>query len=232
MSILLATYEALILLVTGDTGLWQVIATSLGVAICALLLAAPLALMAAYSLAIFRFAGRDALLALIHALLATPTVVVGLVLYLLLSRQGPLGAFELLFTPSAIIAGQFFIVLPILTAFAYGALRPIAWQVRETTITLGARSWQAFVTTLVEARHGITASLLAGFGRIISEVGCALIVGGNIAGYTRTIPTAIALDTNQGQFVQGIALGIVLLMLAITSSLLLFWYQRHRIHQS
>ena len=198
-------------------------------ALFALLFAAPLALGGAYLLAVKQFTGRNTLLVLVHALLAMPTVVVGLLLYLLLSRQGPLGALELLFTPIAIAAGQFVIALPILTAFAHAALRPLSKQVSETLITLGASPWRACITTLVETRHGVAAALLAGFGRIISEVGCALIIGGNIAGYTRTIPTAIALDTSQGQFAQGIALGAVLLLLAIISNLLLFLLQRRQL---
>ena len=228
MSILEATSHAVWLLVTGDMDLWQVIGTTLGLATIALAAATPVAIGCAYVLAAHRFPGRRVAIALFHALLATPTVVVGLLLFLLLSSAGPLGALGLLFTPTAVAAGQFIIALPILVAFSFNALEADVHVVRETAITLGASNWQALVTVLAEARRGLAAALLAGFGRIVSEVGCALLVGGNIVGSTRTIPTAIALDTGQGRFAEGIALGVVLLTVAVLTSFTLFLLQRSR----
>ena len=146
------------------------------------------------------------------------TVVVGLVLYLLLSRHGPLGAWRLLFTPWAIGVGQFFIALPVLAVFALSAFEATDRRARETAATLGASLPRAALTEISEARFGIVAGCLAGFGRVVSEVGCALLVGGNIAGHTRTIPTAIVLETGRGAFAQGIALGLLLLLLALLAS--------------
>ncbi len=228
MSVAEATLEALRLLVTFDAGLWSVVGTSLSIALAALAAAVPVAVGLAYLLASTRFRGRGAVVALLHALLATPTVVVGLVLFLLLSSAGPLGALGLLFTPSAVALGQFVIALPILAAFSLSAIEPNLAVVRETALTLGAGTFGAFRTVLAEARRGLAAAALAGFGRIVSEVGCALMVGGNIAGSTRTIPTAIALDTGRGLFAEGIALGAVLLALAAAASLLLAALQGRR----
>ena len=221
MSIVDATAEAMRLLVTGDAQLWSVIGTSMWIALASLAFAAPVAVGLAYFLAASRFWGRGAIIALLHALLATPTVVVGLVLFLLLSKEGPMGALGLLFTPAAVALGQFIIALPILSAFILNAISPNLAIVRETALTLGASRFKASITVLLEARRGLLSATLAGFGRIVSEVGCALMVGGNIAGHTRTIPTAIALDTGRGLFAEGIALGVVLLVLAATASLLL-----------
>lgn len=228
MSVAEATLEALRLLVTFDAGLWSVVGTSLSIALAALAAAVPAAIGLAYLLASTRFRGRGAVVALLHALLATPTVVVGLVLFLLLSSAGPLGALGLLFTPAAVALGQFVIALPILAAFSLSAIEPNLAVVRETALTLGAGPLGAFRTVLAEARRGLAAAALAGFGRIVSEVGCALMVGGNIAGSTRTIPTAIALDTGRGLFAEGIALGAVLLALAAAASLLLAALQGRR----
>lgn len=226
MSVGAATAEALALLLDGDGALWGVVATTLTIALAALAAALPLALGLAYLLAAHRFVGRDVLLAGTHALLATPTVVVGLVLFVLLAADGPLGALELLFTPAAVALGQFVIALPILVAFSHAAIATNVTIVRETAITLGAGGPGAALKVIVENRRGVLAALLAGFGRIVSEVGCALLVGGNIAGATRTIPTAIALDTGKGRFAEGIALGVVLLVLAAAASLLLYLVRR------
>ncbi len=223
---LAATGEALALLARGDPGIWEAIGTSLLAAVAALLAAAPLAIGLAYLLAATRFWGRQAVIVAMQALLAVPTVAVGLLLYLLLSRDGPLGALELLFTPEAVALGQFLIALPILAAFSHAALRGNVALVRETARSLGAGRLRAILTVIGEARAGLLGAVAAGFGRIISEVGCALMVGGNIAGSTRTIPTAIALETGRGKFAEGIALGIVLLLLAAVASILLAMLQR------
>lgn len=225
MSILVSTGEALRLLAAGDALLWQAVAASLGVALGALVAAVPVALLLALPLAMSDFFGRRAVVALLQSLLAVPTVVIGLVLYMLLSREGPLGALELIFTPHAMAAGQFLIALPVLASFALSSLQGRAAPAYETARTLGAGRARALATVISETRFGLAAALFAGFGRIISEVGCALMVGGNIRGYTRTIPTAIALETGRGKFAEGIALGLVLLLLAAVSSLLLAFAQ-------
>ena len=220
-----ATGEAFALLFSGDRELWQIIAVSLGVSLAALMAATPLALACAYALAAFEFRGRRIAVVALQSLLSFPTVVVGLILYLLLSRRGPLGAWELLFTTKAMAIGQMIIAFPILSAFSLAALQKNDSRARETALTLGASRWRAAMTEIGEARFGIIAAILTGFGRIISEVGCALMVGGNIAGSTRSIPTAIALETGKGAFAQGIALGAVLMVLAIAANLLLAFAQ-------
>lgn len=223
MSITAATSEALGLLLGGDPALWGVIGSTLAIALGALLLALPVAVLLAYALAAGRFAGRRAVLLVLHALLGMPTVVVGLVLFLLLSRQGPLGALELLFTPVAVALGQFLIALPILVAFCYAGFETDLSLIRESARSLGLARWRMMWLAVREKRRALGSAAFAGFGRVISEVGCALLVGGNIAGYTRTIPTAIALETGKGRFAEGIALGIVLLLLAAGASLAFFW---------
>ena len=191
----------------------------------ALAAAAPVAIAIAWLLAAFSFPGRRLVTALFHSLLAVPTVVIGLVLYMLLSRAGPLGALKLIFTPQAMMIGQFLIALPLLATYALSALQGRVTPAYESARTLGASRIGALLTVLRETRAGLAGALFAGFGRIISEVGCALMIGGNISGSTRTIPTAIALETGRGQFAEGIALGLVLLALAAASSLLLSFTQ-------
>jgi len=143
----------------------------------------------------------------------------------LLTRQGPLGSLQLLYTQDAMIAGQAIIAFPVLAAFALAAIQGADLRVRETALALGATRARAAWTTLFEVRFGLVAAVLNGFGRVISEVGCAMMVGGNIAGVTRNIPTAISLETSKGDFAQGIALGVVLMAFALGANLLLAWAQ-------
>jgi tungstate transport system permease protein len=150
-----------------------------------------------------------------QALLSFPTVVIGLLLYLLLSRRGPLGAYELLFTPWAIMIGYMVMALPVLVVFTVSAVQGADPRVYETARCLGAGRARASFTTLWEVRFGVLAAVVNSFGRVVSEVGCAIMVGGNIAGLTRNIPTAIALETTKGEFAQGIALGMVLMAVAL-----------------
>ncbi len=220
-SIWQATGAAFSLLFSGDGELWRTIAISLRVSLIALLIATPLAIWAGYVLATGRFRLRRALIVVLQSMLSFPTVVVGLILYLLFTRRGPLGDLHLLFTQDAMIVGQALIAFPVLAAFTLTAIQGADPRVRETALSLGANRWQAALTLLREVRFGVTASVLNGFGRVISEVGCAMMVGGNIADVTRTIPTAIALETSKGQFAQGIALGTVLLVLALGVNILL-----------
>lgn len=210
-----ATTEAFRLLFGGDAELWRIIALSVRVSLSALLVATPLSVAIGYWLAVARFPLRRVLIVALQSLLAFPTVVVGLVLYMLLSRRGPLGAWQLLFTPEAMILGQILIALPVVAALALSAIQGGDPRIRETAVSLGAGRWQAAWALLFEVRFGIFAGVCNGFGRVISEVGCALMVGGNIAGATRTMTTAIALETSKGDFAQGIALGFVLMTLAL-----------------
>ena len=217
-----ATSNALFLLISGDAELWQTVAISFQVSISAILIATPPALLTAFVLAYGRFPGRRVLISLFSTLLSIPAVVVGLTLYLLLSRQGPLGDFRLLFTQTAMILGQIALSFPILVAMGHSALQSADRRAWETALTLGANSVRAVGTVMWEVRFGLLAALLAAFGRIVAEVGASMMLGGNILNYTRNIPTAIALETSKGEFAQGIALGIVLLTLAFTLNALFY----------
>ena len=213
-SIAESTHQALALLLGGDPGLWEIIGISFKVSITALLIATPLAVGFSFLLAFGRFPGRRLLIATFNTLLSFPAVVVGLTFYILLSRQGPLGEFQLLFTQPAMIIGQIALALPILVAMGHSSLQATDRRAWETARTLGASVPRATLTLMREARFGLLAALLAGFGRIIAEVGASMMLGGNILHYTRNIPTAIALETSKGEFAQGIALGMVLLIMA------------------
>lgn len=215
MSLLSTTFDAIHLLISGDVDLWRIIWLSLRTTFISLVVASPIAVIAGYTLARVDFFGRRVLIWLVQTALSIPTVLIGLLLYLLLSRQGPMGELGWLFSPTGIVFGQVLIVLPVLMAFSMTAVQAIDLGIIETAVTLGAGRLRCMVTVLREARFGLIAALISGFGRVISEVGCAMMVGGNIEGATRTITTAIALQSSKGEFAQGIALGVVLLLLAL-----------------
>ncbi len=210
-----AALDALVLLLSGDAALWTIIWTSVKVSTSAMLIATPVALLLAFILAFTRFPLRRALISLFNVLLAFPAVVVGLLIYMTLSRQGPLGEFRLLFTQTAMVIAQIALSFPILVAMAHAAFQAADRRAWETAITLGATPWRALGTLMYEIRFGLLASVIAAFSRIIAEVGSAMMVGGNILDYTRNITTAIALETSKGMFAQGIALGMVLLLIAL-----------------
>ncbi|MEJ2308530.1 MAG: ABC transporter permease [Gammaproteobacteria bacterium] len=224
-SLIDASSKALQLLFSGDAALWEIVGISFRVSVLALIIAIPPALVTAFLLAYGRFPGRRLLIAIFNTLLSVPTVVIGLTLYLLLSRQGPLGDFRLLFTQTAMIMGQVVLAFPMLVAIGHSALQAADRRAWETARTLGASPPRAFFTITHEVRFGLLAAVLASFGRIISEVGASMMLGGNILHHTRNIPTAIALETSKGEFAQGIALGIVLLIMAFTLNALLHHFQ-------
>lgn len=172
------------------------------------------------------FRGRGFVVTLLNTLLALPTVVVGLFLYALLSRRGPLGGLGLLFTPAAMVLGQAMLALPITAALTVAAVRQVDPRVRETAFTLGATAGQAARAVLREGRLAVLAAVIAAFGRVFAEVGVSMMLGGNIRFYTRNIPTAIALETGRGEFPLAIALGILLLAVAFGVNLLFQRLQR------
>jgi len=217
--------EALGLLLSGDRALWEIVGVSFSVSLRAILIATPPALVVAYLLAWHRFPGQRLLVSLFETLLALPAVVVGLTVYLLLSRRGPLGELGWLFTQPAMIIGQIILAFPILVAMAHAAFRALDPHALETARTLGAGALRGFATLSREAQFGLGAAVVAAFGRIIAEVGSSMMVGGNILHYTRNIPTAIALETSKGSFAQGIALGLVLLVLSLGLNLALGWFR-------
>jgi tungstate transport system permease protein len=225
MHLIQATTDAFALLFSGNAALWGIIWISLKTTLISLVIATPAAIVFGYVIATHAFTGRRFLVWLAQAMLSVPTVLIGLLLYLLLSRQGPLGGLHWLFSQQGIIAGQVLLALPVLVAFSLAAVQAADARLAETAVSLGASGWRVMCTVLYEVRFGVMAAIINGFGRVISEVGCAVMVGGNIAGETRTITTAIALETSKGDFAQGIALGIVLMALALAINALLLFLQ-------
>jgi tungstate transport system permease protein len=216
-----ASLQALQLLLTGDGALWTIIGISFSVSLRAILFTAPFALLTAFLLAYVKFPGRRLLVSIFNTALSIPAVVIGLTLYILLSRAGPLGDWRLLFTQDAMILGQMLLCFPLLVAMGHSALQSTDRRAWETALTLGAHPARALITIVHETRFGLMGAVLAGFGRIIAEVGSSMMVGGNILNHTRNIPTAIALETSKGSFAQGIALGLVLLTMALILNIVL-----------
>lgn len=215
------TLDAIELLIHFDPKLWKIVFVSFSVSISAILLVTLPAILLAFLLAYTRFPGRWLLLSTIQAMQAIPTVVIGLLLYLLLSRAGPLGDWQMLFTQKAMVFGQALICFPILVAMMNAAFAQSDRRTIETAYTLGMSYCRIAMTLLWETRFALFAALIAGFSRIITEVGCSMMVGGNILGSTRNIPTAIALESQKGAFAQGVALGIILLILALVLNIAL-----------
>lgn len=206
------------LVLGGDAGLLRVVALSLAVSLGATLIASALGLPAGAALAVLRVPGRRGLILLANALLGLPPVVVGLALYLLLSRSGPLGGLGLLFTPAAMVLAQALLALPIVVALAHRAADGI-WRTYGDDLRVnGASRAQAILTVLAIGHAEMLTAALAGFGRTVSEVGAILVVGGNIAGYTRTMTTSIVLETSQGNLAFALALGGVLVSISLAVS--------------
>ena len=203
------------LIAGADAQLLQVVGLSLGVSGTACLLAAAFGLAAGAALAVWRFPGRRGVLVLLNTLLALPSVVVGLVVYLLLSRSGPLGEWGLLFTPGAMVVAQTILVVPVVAALTREAIAA-TWKANgEQLQSLGAGRATAAALLLWDERLTVLTVLLAAFGRAISEVGAVMIVGGNIAGHTRVMTTAIALETSKGDLPLALGLGLVLMTIVL-----------------
>ena len=226
--LLLTTQQALQLLFTGDSELWSIVLLSFSVSLKAILLTTPFAFLVSFALSHGKFPGIRIILAIFNSLLSVPTVVIGLFLYVLLTRQGPFGDLRLLFTQTAMIIGQMILCFPTLVALGYAAIQAADRRVWETARTLGAPPWFSMLTVFFEVRFALLAAVLTGFGRIISEIGISMMIGGNIMGYTRNITTAIAMETSKGEFAQGIALGLVLLLLSFLLTALLSYLQGHK----
>ncbi len=192
----------------------------------ATILASLIGLPVGFLLAVGRFRGRGFAITLLQTSLGLPTVVIGLLSYGFLSRRGPLGFADLLFTPSAIVVGLVVLAVPLVAVFSMTSVASVDERVRETALTLGAPNRLVAWTVLREARFGMMAAVLAAFGRVSSEVGIAMMLGGNIEGYTRTLTTAIALESMKGEFGFGIALGVVLLGIIFVTNLLSRYIQR------
>jgi tungstate transport system permease protein len=220
-----ALREALKLIASGDVGLWQIVFLSLCVSGTALAVSAILGIPAGAWLGLRAFPGQRWLTAFIYTGMGFPPVVVGLVVYLLLSRQGVLGDLNWLFRPHAMILAQTILALPLVTGVTMTAVRGVNVDLRPQLRSLGATEWQVLRAILLEARHGVIVGLVAGFGAAISEVGAVMLVGGNIEGRTRVLTTAIVLETRQGNFDLALALGIILLLLAFLANALAVRFQ-------
>ncbi|MBL8516268.1 MAG: ABC transporter permease [Betaproteobacteria bacterium] len=198
-----------------DPNLVAIATLSLKVSGGAVLLAAVLALPFGAWLALARFPGRDAVIAVLNGMMGLPPVVVGLLVYLLLSRAGPLGPLGLLFTPAAMSIAQAILIFPIIAALARQVIEDAWDEYREQLLSLNATRWQCAEALLWDMRFSLSTSVLAGFGRAVAEVGAVMIVGGNIDGVTRVMTTAIALETSKGDLPLALALGLVLIFLVV-----------------
>jgi len=213
-SLLSGFLQAFSLILHLDRVLVGIILLSLKVSGFALMIATALGLPLGSLLGLKRFPGRDLAISVTNTLMGLPPVVVGLIVYLLLSRRGPLGFLGLLYSPTAMIIAQTILAVPIVTALCHSAIRNVDPIIRQAARTLGATPSQETLAVIREARYGILSAVIAAFGRVMAEVGSILIVGGNIAGYTRVMTTTIALETDKGNFELALALGIILLSIS------------------
>ncbi|MEP6066805.1 MAG: ABC transporter permease [Paracoccaceae bacterium] len=211
------------LVVTLDAELVEITLRSLQVTISALVIASLIALPLAAVLAVRRFRLRRAVIAVLNALMGLPPVVVGLIVYILLSRSGPLGVFGLLFTPTAMIIAQVIIIVPLIASIAHQSLRDLWTEYHDLLISMNVTQTQKVKTLLWDARRALLTASLAGFGRAIGEVGAIMIVGGNIDHATRVLTTAIALETGKGEFALALGLGFVLIGLTIAINIATHW---------
>lgn len=218
--------QAFWLVVSLDAELLDIALRSLRVTLSALFFASMIAMPLAAILAVKRFRFRRLVIAVLNALMGLPPVVVGLCVYVLLSRSGPLGALGLLFTPTAMIIAQMIIIVPLIASIAHQSLRDLWQEYHDLLISLNVSQWQKIRTLLWDARRALITAALAGFGRAIGEVGAIMIVGGNIDHATRVLTTAIALETGKGDFALALALGFILIGLAISVNLTIHWLGR------
>jgi tungstate transport system permease protein len=207
--------SALQLVLGADPALMSIVALSLAVSLAATGFAALIGLPVGAAVALLRFAGREAAIVTLNALMGLPPVVVGLAVYLLLSRSGPLGSWGLLFTPQAMVIAQSVLVAPIIAALARQTIEDLWLEYRDELAALNVGSFRRIATLIWDARFSLLTALLAGFGRAAAEVGAIMIVGGNIEGFTRTMTTAIALETSKGDLPLALGLGMVLIAIVI-----------------
>ena len=222
--------SALWQIVTLDPQLLQIIALSLKVTLTAVAIATLLGIAVGGVLAVYRFPGRGAVAALLNALMGLPPVVAGLIVYLLLSNAGPLGVLQLLYTPGAMIIAQVILITPIVAALTRQTCEDLLEEYRDQLRSLGASSAEMVTTLLWDGRYRLITAVLAGFGRAIAEVGAVMIVGGNIDHVTRTMTTAIALETSKGNITLALALGMILLAIALVVNVALMGIRRLATH--
>jgi len=227
--ILEAFVNAVKMIVRLDQELLSIVFVSLKVSIISTPLATVMGVPLGFSIAIRNFYGKRIVIVVLNTLLALPTVVVGLFVYSLISRSGPIGRLGLLYTPTAMVIGQFILALPIVTAFTLSAIQGMDRRIKKTAFSLGANNFQTAAILISERKFAIFSAVIAGFGRVFAEVGVSMMLGGNIKEYTRNITTAIAFETGKGEFALGMALGIILLTIAFSVNILVHHFQRKTI---
>ena len=218
--------SALHLVLTGDPALFAIVQLSLAVSLSAVFFAALIGVPLGALIALTRFRGREAVIVIVNALMGLPPVVVGLAVFLLLSRSGPLGQWGLLFTPQAMVIAQTILVAPIIAALARQTIEDLWVEYRDELTAMDVRPLRRIATLIFDARFSLVTALLAGFGRAAAEVGAIIIVGGNIDGFTRTMTTAIALETSKGDLPLAIGLGMVLMFIVIVINALAWGARR------
>jgi tungstate transport system permease protein len=217
--------KALELIFSLDREIYAIVGRSVRFALTATLLAAVAGVPLGFVIGSKNFRGKPAIITLLNTLMALPTVVVGLLGYAFLSRRAPLGFLDLIFSPHAVILGEFLLSLPVITNLTVSAVQAVDKRAYLTAQTLGASRWMVAWTVLMEARFALLAAIIAGFGRAVSEVGSAMMLGGNIRYYTRTMTTAIALEVSKGEFGFGLALGFFLLAVAFSINIFFHYFQ-------
>jgi len=213
--------RAIELLISLDPEVMEVAGRSVAISGTACVLASSVCIPLGSLIHFQRFRGKRVLVNIIQTLFSVPTVLVGLLLLVLLSRAGPLGELGILFTPTAMVIGQMILVTPLLLGLTISALSGVSWEIVDAAVSLGANRSQTVWLVLREARYAVLAAVMLGFARAISEVGCALMVGGNIRGATRVITTVISLEAGKGNLELAVALGVILLLLALIINIVL-----------
>ncbi len=213
--------KAISLIISLDREVLEIAGRSLMISATSSVIAALICLPLGSVILFNSFPGKRTLVNAIQTLFSIPTVAIGLFVFVLFSRGGPLGGFDIIFTPAVMIIGQVILVTPIILGLTISALSGVDKAIPDTAFSLGASGFQASIVTLREARYAVLAALIMGFGRAISEVGIALMVGGNIRGFTRTLTTAISLETSRGDIELSIALGIILIFMALVINVVL-----------
>ena len=214
------------LIISFDPELYGIISLSLGVSLTSVLLAGIMGVSVGVAIGMRPFPGKGAVVSFFNTMMGIPPVVVGLVTFILLSRQGPFGFTQLLFTPAAMVVAQTVLVFPIITALTHATVMGQDSLLRDAARTLGASRLQVILLVVFEARYGLMAAITAGFGRAIAEVGAVLMVGGNIKGATRTMTTAIAMQASMGDFHLALSLGFVLILLALLVNAVFYRIQK------
>jgi tungstate transport system permease protein len=218
--------RAFILIFNLDAELLSIIFLSLKVSGLALIIATVTGLLVSAHIGFRQFHLKGMIISIMNTFMGLPPVVVGLFVYLILSRSGPLGFMGLLYTPSAMVTAQTILAFPIVASLSHSAIISVDPIIKQSSMTLGATPLQMTITIIKEARYGIMSAVIAAFGRVMAEVGAILIVGGNIAGYTRVMTTTIALETDKGNFELALALGIILLTLSFIINTILHMFQK------